>query len=365
MLRIRLSVSPLGLPREVLKLAADPLEIELRVVHLVPARGEQPRQLLEDERRNLDGTEERTPVLTEPGEGLELLAELLLIPHDRSECLVEIIGRVTGPLDPSGHVQPHQIRVSTPVAEPPPHLHEGVPLSRPALEISDGQPLEGEPPTELRAADEDSPDPIPLEVDLVVLLVLVTIDDDDRVSATGHDEVEHLADEWSHVLEGFRKGQVVLPLPGGGDDGEVLIEELAQRIIRCGGPVSRLLPQATDPIPELGVLRLLDGLVHQHRVVAEGTLQRGSSRGPPQFDRPGEHEGVQSLAQLLLHALRIGVVVTAQTADEGLLVRDGRIVLLLIGELLEVVIGPTAPVRLRGAQAHDEVAGEDVLGVLR
>ena len=113
------------------------------------------------------------------------------------------------------------------------------------------------------------------------------------------------------------------------------------------------------------MLRLLDGLVHQHRVVAEGTLQRGSSRGPPQFDRPGEHEGVQSLAQLLLHALRIGVVVTAQTADEGLLVRDGRIVLLLIGELLGVVIGPTAPVRLRGAQAHDEVAGKAVLGVLR
>ena len=113
------------------------------------------------------------------------------------------------------------------------------------------------------------------------------------------------------------------------------------------------------------MLRLLDGLVHQHRVVAEGTLQRGSSRRSPQLDRPGEHEGVQGLAQLLLHTLRIGVVVTAQTADEGLLVRDGRIVLLLIGELLEVVIGPTAPVRLRGAQAHDEVSGEDVLGVLR
>jgi len=100
-------------------------------------------------------------------------------------------------------------------------------------------------------------------------------------------------------------------------------------------------------------------------VVTEGPLQRGSSRRSPQLDRPGEHEGVQGLAQLLLHTLRIGVVVTAQTADEGLLVRDGRIILLLIVEILEVVIGPTSPVCLRGAQAHDEIAGEDVLGVLR
>ena len=363
MLGVDRTVSPLRLPREVLELSADPGVIEPGVVHLVPAGRAQPGQLLEDERRDVDRSHRRDPVLLHLGEHLQLGAEVLLVPHDRPEGLIEVVDLPSASPDLARHKEADEVGVPAPVSEPAAHLHEAVGLHRLPLEIGDGQALEGESAAELRPADHNPPHAVQLEVDLVVLLVLVAVDDDNGIAAAHENSVEHIPDEGRDLVEGRGPRQTALPLPGCCDHLEVLVEQLAQAGAGPGRAELRLAPQSADPVGEIRVLLLHDRLVDEHCVVPEGPGQPWGDRGPPELDGPGEDEGVQRAPQLAVDS--VGVVVGGpQVAYEGPLIGHSRVVPLLVGELLEVVVGPSALVPGGGAEAEDEVPGEDVLRVL-
>src|SRR5690242_8011099 len=115
--------------------------------------------MLADQRRNLPRLDDRLATLVKAGVLSQFVTEGLFVKKESLKRLVQVNLRI------ASNVEPDQIAVALAETKPAPGLHEGVRLTRLAAEERYRQALDGEASTELRSADQDSPDHARVEIE--------------------------------------------------------------------------------------------------------------------------------------------------------------------------------------------------------